>query len=69
VRHHGRQVTDEEIGEWSAGLLSSGPKDEAARQRFQGRLDDVARKRGVQVESLPRVTTWVDVIELDEARL
>lgn len=69
VRHHGRQVTDEEIRQWSAGLLISGPKDEAARQRFQGRLADLARKRGVPVESLPRVATWVDIIELDEERM
>ncbi|MGH7258960.1 MAG: DUF5069 domain-containing protein [Nitrospiraceae bacterium] len=69
VRHHGRQVTDDEIREWSTGLLISGPKDEAARQRFQGRLADLARKRGIPVESLPRVATWVDIIELDEERM
>ncbi len=69
VKHHGRQVTDDEIRQWSAGLLISGPKDEAARQRFQGRLADLARKRGVPVESLPRVATWVDIIELDEERM
>jgi len=69
VRHHGRQVTEEEITQWSAGFLTSGPKDEAARQRFQGRLVDVARKRGVAVERLPRVTTWVEIIELDEERM
>ena len=59
---------DEEIRKWSAGLLTSAPKDEAARQRFQGRLADVARKRGVPVETLPRITTWAEVIELDEGR-
>lgn len=69
VRHHGRQVTDEEIRQWSADLLTSSPKDEAARQRFQGRLADVAKKRGIPVESLPRVATWVDIIELDEERM
>ncbi len=69
VRHHGRQVTDGEIKEWSDGLLTSVPKDEAARQRFQGRLADVGRKRGIPVENLPRATTWVDIIELDEGRL
>ena len=69
IRHHGRQVTDGEIREWSEALLARSPKDEAARQRFQGRLDEIARKRGVQPESLPRVTTWADVIEVDEERL
>lgn len=69
IRHHGRQVTEVEIREWSDALLARSPKDEAARVRFQGRLDEIARKRGVQMESLPRVTTWADVIEVDEGRL
>jgi len=69
IRHHGRQVTVAEIREWSEALLARSPMDEAARQRFQGRLDEIARKRGVSVQSLPRVTTWADVIEVDEGRL
>lgn len=69
VRAHGRTVTDEEVAQWSQELLARGPKDEAARQRFQGRLDEIAKKRGVPVGSLPPVTTWADVIELDEGRL
>ena len=69
IRHHGRQVTEAEIREWSEGLMARAPNDEAARQRFQGRLDEIARKRGVSVQRLPRVTTWADVIEVDEERL
>jgi hypothetical protein len=69
TRHHGRQVTDPEIEQWSQALLSSGPKDDAARQRFQSRLQEVAAKRGVAVGSLPHVDTWADVIELDEGRM
>ncbi len=69
VKANGRKPSDEEIVEWSQNLLASGPKDETARQRFQGRLEDVATKRGVPVNSLPPVTTWVDVIELDEDRM
>jgi hypothetical protein len=69
VKANGRKPSDEEIVEWSKNLLASGPKDEAACQRFQGRLEEVATKRGVPVSSLPPVTTWVDVIELDEARM
>ena len=69
VRTHGSKPSDQEIAQWSQGLLSSGPKDEAARQRFQGRLQDIARKRGVPLDSLPPVSTWADVIELDEGRL
>jgi hypothetical protein len=50
-------------------LLSSGPKDDAARHRFQGRLHDIATKRGVAIAGLPPVSTWADVIEIDEGRL
>jgi hypothetical protein len=50
-------------------LLSSGPKDDMTRQRFQGRLDEIAKKRGVPVNSLPPASTWADAIELDEGRM
>jgi len=69
VKANSRKPSDQEIAQWSQGLLSSGPKDDAARQRFQGRLQDIATKRGVAVSSLPSVATWADVIELDEERL
>jgi hypothetical protein len=69
VKANSRNISDQEIVQWSQGLLSSGPKDDAARQRFQGRLQEVATKRGVSVSSLPPVSTWVDVIEFDEGRL
>ena len=69
VRAHGRKLSEQEIAQWSQGLLTSGPKDDAARQRFHGRLQDIATKRGVPVASLPLVTTWADVIELDEERM
>lgn len=69
VKADGRKPSDEEIAQWSQGLLASGPKDEAARQRFQGRLEEIATKRSVPVSSLPPVSTWADVIELDEGRM
>jgi hypothetical protein len=69
VKVNGSKPSDQEIAQWSQGLLASGPKDEAARRRFQGRLKDIATKRGVPVSSLPSVTTWAGVIELDEGRL
>ena len=65
VRTNGRKPS----AQWSQGLLSSGPKDDAARQRFQGRLQEVATKRAVAVSFLPSVSTWADVIEVDEGRL
>jgi hypothetical protein len=69
VKANSRKPSDQEIGQWSQGLLASGPKDDAARQRFQGRLLDIATKCGVPVASLPAVSTWADVIELDEGRM
>jgi len=69
VKANGRKPSDQEITQWSQGLLSSGPKDDAARQRFQARLQGIASKRGVPVATLPSVHTWADVIELDEERL
>lgn len=69
VKANGRKPSDEEIALWSKNLLASGPKDEAARQRFQGRLLEIAGKRGLAVSSLPSITTWADVIELDEERM
>ena len=68
VKANSRKQSDQEIAQWSQGLLSSGPKDDAARQRFQGRLQEIATKRGVPVESLPPISTWAEVIELDEER-
>jgi hypothetical protein len=69
VKANSRKPSEQEIAQWSQGLLSSGPKDDAARQRFQGRIQGIATKRGVPVASLPSVHTWADVIELDEERL
>ena len=69
MKANSRKPSDQEIAQWSQGLLSSGPKDDAARQRFQGRLQDIAAKRGVSVSALPPAHTWADVIEIDEERL
>ncbi|HEU0069523.1 MAG TPA: DUF5069 domain-containing protein [Nitrospiraceae bacterium] len=69
VKANSRKPSEQDIAQWSQGLLASGPKDDAARLRFQGRLQEVATKRGVPVASLPPVSTWADVIEIDEGRL
>lgn len=69
VYTQGGKHSDQEIAEWSKGILTGGPKDDAAKQRYQGRLQDIATKRGVPVTALPPATTWVDAIELDEGRM
>lgn len=64
-----RSLLPEDIRQWNARILNAGPKDEAAHQRFQSRLAEIAAKRGVPIKALPSPTTWVDIIELDEDRL
>lgn len=69
VKTQARPLSDEDLRQWNELVLHGGPKDDATRRRFQTRLADVAVKRGIPVEKLPPVSTWVDVIELDEERL
>lgn len=69
VQGNGKPVTDAEIRLFSRNLLKAEPKDDETRRRFQSRLDDIAATRGVPVSSLPPVSTWADVIELDEGRM
>jgi hypothetical protein len=66
---NGKKVTDAEVRLFTRNLLGSKPEDDGARQRFQGRLQDIATKRGVSVSALPPAHTWADVIEIDEERL
>jgi hypothetical protein len=69
VKTHGKPLSEAEIRLWNMKILTGEPRDEAAKERYRARLMDIAAKRGVPVESLPRVTTWVEAIELDEGRL
>ncbi len=69
VHANGKPVTDAEICLFSQNLLKAGPKDEDTHRRFQGRLHEIAVKLGLPVSALPPVSTWADVIELDEGRM
>lgn len=69
VKANGKAVSEAEARLFTRNLLSAKPGDDEGRQRFQGRLQDVAAKRGVPVSSLPPASTWVDAIELDEERM
>src|SRR5438034_7124339 len=53
VKTQGRPLTNEDLRQWNDRILTGGPKDDAARQRFQGRLAEVAAKRGIPVDKLP----------------
>ncbi len=69
VKANARPFTDDELRQWNDRVLTGGPRDEAGQQRFQNRLAEVAAKRGVAVEALPKVTAFSDIIELDEGRM
>ena len=69
IQARAKPLSDEDIREWNERILHGGPKDDAGRQRFQDRLAGIAAKRGVPVSVLPTVTTWSEIIELDEGRL
>lgn len=69
VKTHGKPLSEAEIRLWNAKILTGEPKDDAAKERYRARLLDIAAKRGVPLDSLPKVTTWVDAIELDEGRM
>jgi hypothetical protein len=69
VNCHASPLSEKDIQQWNDRIFTSSPQDDGTRQRFQARLSDIAAKRGVSVNALPPVTTWADVIELDEGRL
>ena len=69
IQTHAKPLSDDDIRQWNDRILHGGPKDDAGRQRFQGRLAEIAAKRRIPVSSLPTVTTWSDIIELDEGRI
>jgi hypothetical protein len=69
VKANGKPLSEAEIRLWNMKILTSEPKDEAAKERYKARLVDIAAKRGVPVDSLPKVTTWVEAIDLDEGRM
>ncbi len=69
IHEHGKPLTPEEKTRWNNLVLHGEPKNETARDRFNSILTEIAEKRGVSVEQLPNITTWVEAIELDEERL
>jgi len=69
VKANGKTITDEEKAQWNEMVLNGGPKNGQAQQRFNANVEAVAKKRGVSVDQLPKVSTWADCIELDEDRM
>jgi Domain of unknown function (DUF5069) len=69
VKTNGKALSEAEVRMWNMKVLTGEPKDDAAKERFKVRLIDIAAKRGMPVDTLPKIATWVDAIELDEGRL
>ena len=69
VKANSKALTDEEKAEWNNMVLTFGPKAPMAQQAFDRNKAALAEKRGVSVEELSHITTWFDLIELDEDRM
>jgi hypothetical protein len=69
VKANGKALTDEEKAEWNNMVLTFGPKAPMAQQAFDRNKAALAEKRGVSVEDLSHITTWVEAIEHDEDRM
>ncbi len=69
IKSNGKMVSDEASQQWNTMVLNGTPQNEQAQQRFNGLVEALAKSRGVVVDQLPTLTTWVDVIECDEGRL
>ncbi|MEO7863782.1 MAG: DUF5069 domain-containing protein [Nitrospirales bacterium] len=69
VKSNGKSLSEEEKAEWNNMVLTGKPQNEQTQQRYHSLLEGVATKRGISVDQLPKVSTWVDVIELEEERM
>jgi Domain of unknown function (DUF5069) len=69
VQGHGKSMTKEEKSQWNDMVLNGEPKNEMAQGRFNSLLTGISKKRGVSVDQLPKITKWVEAIDLDEERL
>lgn len=69
VQGKAKSLTEDETAQWNDMVLTGEPKNEMAQERFNALLTSIAKKRGVTIEQLPKVTKWVDAIDLDEDRL
>lgn len=69
VQANGKTLTDQEKAEWNQMVLTFGPKAEMAQKAFDGYKADIAKRRGVSVDQLPNMTSWLELIEYDEGRM
>ena len=69
IQSHAKSLTEEEKAQWNTMVWEGEPKNDMAQERFNALLAAIAKKRGVSIEQLPKITKWVDAIDLDEDRL
>lgn len=69
VQSMARPLSDDDIRRWNEWIMTARPQDESDRIRYHRRLEEIARKRGISVSSLPPIHTWTEAIDLDEGRL
>ncbi len=61
IQETGAKRTEAEVREWNTTFLSHAPLDDETKARFLKMRAEIAPERS-------DVTTWVDLIELDEGR-
>jgi len=69
VQENAKTLTEEEKAQWNTMVRDGEPKNDMAQGRFDALIAGIAKKRGVSIEQLPKITKWVDAIDLDEERL
>ncbi len=69
MQSHCKVLDQDAIKQWNERIFTAAPKTDEATARYQQQVADVAKKRGVPIDSLPPVRTWSDLIDLDEGRL
>jgi hypothetical protein len=69
VQANGKTLTDQEKAEWNQMALTFSPKNEQGQRVFDNYKAEIARKRGVSIDQLPRMTSWFELIEHDEGRM
>lgn len=69
VEQSGKALSPEEKAEWNQMVFTLGPRNEQAQKAFDACVAGIAKKRGVSVDQLPKMTTWLETIEVDEGRM
>lgn len=69
IQENTKSLTEEDKTKWNDLVRNGEPKNEMAQERFNALLAAIAEKRGVSIDQLPKITKWIDAIDLDEERL